>query len=59
MINIAVNNDVTIGEAMAQVEGRIHARASMQRHYSDLDKIFFGDVEKEMPIQTEVVTDDI
>ena len=54
-----VLDDVTIGEAMAQVEGRIHARASMQRHYTDLDKIFFGDVEKDIPIQTEVVTDDI
>ena len=48
---IEVLDDVTIGEAMAQVEGRIHARASMQRHYSDLDKIFFGDVEKELPVQ--------
>lgn len=36
--------DITVGEAMAQVEGRIHARKYMQRHYSDLDNIFFGNV---------------
>lgn len=52
-----VLEDITIGEAMAQVEGRIHARASMQRHYGDLDKIFFGEVEKN-EVQ-EVVVDDV
>ena len=36
--------DITVGEAMAQVEGRIHARKYMQRHYADLDNIFFGNV---------------
>ena len=37
--------DITVGEAMAQVEGRIHARKFMQSHYNDLDNIFFGNVE--------------
>ena len=37
--------DITVGEAMAQVQGRIHARKYMQSHYSDLDNIFFGNVE--------------
>ena len=41
-----VLHDITVGDMMAQVEGRIHARESMQRHYSDLDSIFFGDVTK-------------
>ena len=41
-----VLHDITVGDMMAQVEGRIHARESMQRHYTDLDSIFFGDVTK-------------
>jgi hypothetical protein len=46
-----VLDDISDANAMAQIEGRRHAMTSMQKHYADLDNLFFGD--------TEVTTDDI
>ena len=40
-----VFEDITDGEAIAQVEGRAHAMDAMRRHYADLDSLFFGDDE--------------
>ena len=40
-----VLEDINVGEAMAQVEGRRHAMASMRKHYADLDALFFGQVQ--------------
>lgn len=37
-----VLHDITQGEMLAQIEGRIHARQTMTQHYQDLDSIFFG-----------------
>lgn len=51
-----VLQDITHGEMLAQIEGRIHARRTMNQHYQDLDSIFFGQPttgeQNDPPIQT-------
>ena len=37
--------NIVDGEALAQVKGRAYAREAMQRHYADLDNLFFGESE--------------
>jgi hypothetical protein len=51
-----VLDDIIDAESLAQVKGREHAMESMNRHYKDLDSIFFGDtssneVEQTIPSQ--------
>jgi len=40
-------HDITQGEMLAQIEGRIKARETMSQHYKDLDSIFFGQPEND------------
>ena len=42
-----VFDDIIDGKAVAQIEGRKHAMQTMNRHYQDLDSVFFGDLTNE------------
>lgn len=53
-----VFNDIVDGEAIAQVEGRVKAMEAMRRHYTDLDKLFFG-LDETPPIQEDIISESI
>ena len=42
-----VYDDIIDGKAVAQIEGRKHAMQTMNKHYQDLDSVFFGSLTKD------------
>ena len=54
-----VLDDIIDAESLAQVKGREHAMESMNKHYQDLDSIFFGDSSptEPQPQQGEIINE--
>lgn len=48
-----VLDDIVDAESLAQVKGREHAMHSMNRHYQQLDSIFFGDMTQSSPTEAQ------
>lgn len=40
----SVLDEIIENESTSQIQGRFHAMESMRQHYSELDKIFFGEI---------------